>query len=304
MWPMQAKTLRACQKPMKSVSSHFAFLRIQTATEGLDGPFKIYSMESAGNQSWFFYHLFFLKCPQFLSLSGFDWVNKKFFPCTIVISPWDSSLLHWDSNSLILGSFEARLLGGHVTPLLDHRLFDLPGVALGPGAHLLGHIDALLGGDEPGHQLGDMLARSLGFDLAGLERVVHHYRLHLVVAFHCSLTVKMVACQFAPPVIVWGIGCVRLHFWIRTHGAHKAPWAPCSRRFQGCTSSQASSPGCISPPATGFVVRNINSGFMTDLVALWLSDIAHSDIPTLRHQLRPAACDVILHFVHLSKKII
>lgn len=43
-----------------------------------------------------------------------------------------------------------------------HRLLDLPGVGLGPGADLLGDINALLGGGELGDQLGDMGAGPLG----------------------------------------------------------------------------------------------------------------------------------------------
>merc|ERR1719412_2648601 len=57
---------------------------------------------------------------------------------------------------------KTRLLRGNVAPFLDNRLLDLPGVGLGPGAHLLGHINALLGGGELRHQLGDMGTGSLG----------------------------------------------------------------------------------------------------------------------------------------------
>ena len=64
------------------------------------------------------------------------------------------------SNCGSLG--EARLLGGHVAPLLDDGLPDLPGVGSGPGADLLGHIDTLQLGGELGHQLGDIVAGSLG----------------------------------------------------------------------------------------------------------------------------------------------
>merc|ERR1719334_396599 len=35
---------------------------------------------------------------------------------------------------------KSRLLSWDITPFLDNRLFDLSGVGLGPGAHLLGHI--------------------------------------------------------------------------------------------------------------------------------------------------------------------
>merc|ERR1719458_2418414 len=59
---------------------------------------------------------------------------------------------------------EAGLLAGHVAPLLDDGLLDLPGVGSGPGADLLGHINALLGGLQLGDQLGDVSAGSLGLE--------------------------------------------------------------------------------------------------------------------------------------------
>ena len=49
-------------------------------------------------------------------------------------------------------------------------------------------------------------------------------------------------------------------------------------------------------------MTNINSGFVTDLIALWLGDIADGDVPALGHQLRPAARDVILDFVNLCNQ--
>jgi hypothetical protein len=61
---------------------------------------------------------------------------------------------------------QAGFLGRNVTPLLDDGLLDLSGVGAGPGADLLGDIDALLLGLEEGHQLGDVLARSLGLQVA------------------------------------------------------------------------------------------------------------------------------------------
>ena len=63
---------------------------------------------------------------------------------------------------------EARLLRGHVAPLLDDGLLDGSGVGSGPGADLLGHIDTLLGGGELGHQLGHVLAGPLGLEGTGL----------------------------------------------------------------------------------------------------------------------------------------
>jgi len=63
---------------------------------------------------------------------------------------------------------EARLLRGHVAPLLDDGLLDRSGVGSGPGADLLGDIDTLLDGGELGHQLSHVLAGPLGLEGAGL----------------------------------------------------------------------------------------------------------------------------------------
>merc|ERR1719187_2986656 len=63
---------------------------------------------------------------------------------------------------------KARLGSGDVTPLLDNGLLDLPWVGAGPGADLLGDVNALLGRLKQGHQLGDMLALLLGLQVAGL----------------------------------------------------------------------------------------------------------------------------------------
>ena len=143
---------RACQKSMKSVSSHFAFQRLRTrgrATILEMGLLNIIDaalgrhLSTLSSSLMFCFTVYFLKCPQFLSLSGFDWVNKNNFP-----SPgwalfwdyafWDSTFPHWDSNSfwIFLVLLEARLLGGDVAPFLDDWLLDLPRVALRPGAHL------------------------------------------------------------------------------------------------------------------------------------------------------------------------
>merc|ERR1711973_708862 len=58
----------------------------------------------------------------------------------------------------------------HVAPLLDNGLLDLPWVGAGPGADLLGDVNALLSGLQQGHQLGDVLALLLGLQVAGLLR--------------------------------------------------------------------------------------------------------------------------------------
>ena len=65
-------------------------------------------------------------------------------------------------------SSKARFGSGDVTPLLDHRLLDLPGVGAGPGAVLLGDVHTLLHGLKQRHQFGDMLALLLGLQIASL----------------------------------------------------------------------------------------------------------------------------------------
>merc|ERR1719239_1846506 len=67
---------------------------------------------------------------------------------------------HISLFSVFLG--KARLLRWDVAPLLDDGLLDLPGVGPGPGADLLGHVHALLGGLQLGNELGHMLASPLG----------------------------------------------------------------------------------------------------------------------------------------------
>jgi len=68
----------------------------------------------------------------------------------------------------LYGLSKTRLSSGDIAPLLDNRLLDLPGVGAGPGADLLGDVNALLSGLEQGHQLGDVLALLLGLQVAGL----------------------------------------------------------------------------------------------------------------------------------------
>lgn len=69
-----------------------------------------------------------------------------------------------------VGLGESGLLGGDVAPLLDDGLLDLSGVLAGSGADLLGDINTLLGGLELRNQLGHVLARTLGLQVAGLFR--------------------------------------------------------------------------------------------------------------------------------------
>jgi len=77
----------------------------------------------------------------------------------------------WNSrigSMKLLSLGKARLGGGDVAPLLDDGLLDSPWVGAGPGADLLGDVNALLGGLEEGHQLGDVPALLLGLQVAGL----------------------------------------------------------------------------------------------------------------------------------------
>ena len=69
--------------------------------------------------------------------------------------------------SCYLGS-KARFGSRHVAPLLHNGLLDLPGVPPRPGAHLLRDVDALLGRLEEGHKLCNMLALTLGLEIACL----------------------------------------------------------------------------------------------------------------------------------------
>jgi len=74
----------------------------------------------------------------------------------------------WNSMGVLLSLGKARLGSGDITPLLDDWLLDLPWVGAGPGADLLGDVNALLGGLKQGHQLGDVPALLLGLQVASL----------------------------------------------------------------------------------------------------------------------------------------
>merc|ERR1719250_434472 len=77
---------------------------------------------------------------------------------------------------------QSRFLRWHIAPLLDHWLLHLPWVCLGPGADLLGNINTLLSRLQLGHQLGDMLAGSLGLKRTLLLGGVLDNSLGLVIA--------------------------------------------------------------------------------------------------------------------------
>merc|ERR1712172_59820 len=82
---------------------------------------------------------------------------------------------------------EARLLRWDVAPFLDDGLLDLPWVSSGPGADLLGNIHTLLSGAQLGHQLGDVLAGTLGLQRTLLLGGVLDDSLDLVVTLLISL---------------------------------------------------------------------------------------------------------------------
>jgi len=108
---------------------------------------------------------------------------------------------------------QAGFLGRNVTPLLDDGLLDLSGVGAGPGADLLGDIDALLLGLEEGHQLGDVLARSLGLQVAVFLRNLLNNGLLLVEALFGSggeNTAGRTA-KFPGDLLTLGFGGVLLH---------------------------------------------------------------------------------------------
>jgi len=82
---------------------------------------------------------------------------------------------------------KARLLRRNVTPFLDHRLLDLPGVGSGPGAHLLGNINTLLSRCQLGYKFGDMFASSLGLQVTFFLGGILDHSLCLVITFLISL---------------------------------------------------------------------------------------------------------------------
>jgi len=83
---------------------------------------------------------------------------------------------------------KARLFRRDVTPLLDNRLLDLPGVGSGSGAHLLGDVNTLLSRFQFGDQFGDMFAGSLRFQGTLLLGFVLDLSLLFVVAHLLTLS--------------------------------------------------------------------------------------------------------------------
>merc|ERR1719397_1345014 len=166
-------------------------------------------------------------------------------------------------SNLVQHSFDlgkARLLSGNVAPLLDDGLLDLPGVGPGPGADLLGHVHALLGGLQLGNQLGHMLASPLGLKATLLLGSVLDHGLHLVEALLSSLLEATASRGTELPGLLGasGDGGVLLH-WLLGHGAD----------------------------------------LLDPLGALGVGGVAAGVVLALLLHLSPAGDNIILHVVHL-----
>jgi len=83
---------------------------------------------------------------------------------------------------------QARLLRWDVAPFLDDGLLDLPGVGSGPGADLLGDINAFFLGFKLGHQFGDVLAGTLGLQRTLFLGSILDNGLGFVITFFSSLS--------------------------------------------------------------------------------------------------------------------
>merc|ERR1719397_632021 len=166
-------------------------------------------------------------------------------------------------SNLVQHSFDlgkARLLSGNVAPLLDDGLLDLPGVGPGPGADLLGHVHALLGGLQLGNQLGHMLASPLGLKATLLLGGVLDHGLHLVKALLSSFLEATAGRGTELPGLLGASGDrgVLLHWLLR----HRAD-------------------------------------LLGPLGALGVGGVATGVVLTLLLHLRPALDHIVLHVVHL-----
>ena len=97
----------------------------------------------------------------------------------------------WMACSTWIETFDQYLLPIHITqysPFLDDGSLDCPGVGLGPGAHLLGHLGALLVSLELRHELGDVATVPDRLHITLLHGMIHHNCLDLIVTSQGSLT--------------------------------------------------------------------------------------------------------------------
>merc|ERR1719397_1779639 len=166
-------------------------------------------------------------------------------------------------SNLVQHSFDlskARLLSGNVAPLLDDGLLDLPGVGPGPGADLLGHVHALLGGLQLGNKLCHMLASPLGLKATLLLGGILDHGLHLVEALLSSFLEATASRGTELPGLLGaaGDGGVLLH-GLLGHGAD----------------------------------------LLGPLGALGVGGVAAGVVLTLLLNLRPALDHIVLHVVHL-----
>jgi len=83
---------------------------------------------------------------------------------------------------------QTGLLRRYIAPFLDHWLLDLPGVGSGPGADLLGDINAFFLGFKLGHQFGDVLAGTLGLQRTLFLGSILNHGLGFVITLLSSLS--------------------------------------------------------------------------------------------------------------------
>ena len=97
----------------------------------------------------------------------------------------------WWLDVKILSSFRSNPeVVWVIAPVLDEGNLNLPGVDLGHGTDLLGHLDTLLDRLQLGDQLGDLLAHRLRLHLTLLYWLADDDGLHLLSAHWISLESK------------------------------------------------------------------------------------------------------------------
>jgi len=82
---------------------------------------------------------------------------------------------------------QTRFLRWNITPFLDNRLLDLSWVGSGPGADLLGDINALLSRGKLGNKFGNVLASTLGLKRTSFLGGILNNSLGFVITFLRSL---------------------------------------------------------------------------------------------------------------------